>query len=68
MLWADASYNESANDFKARNASMPTVTHEELLDRAVRVGRHVMRHEFSCDVLPFIQALVEGTALDASAQ
>ncbi|WP_437578953.1 hypothetical protein [Sorangium sp. So ce887] len=62
MLWSDAACVESANDFKSRNASRPSVTEEQLLDGAVRAGRHVVLHEFSCDVLPFIQTLVDGEA------
>lgn len=62
MLWSDAASIESADDFKSRNASRPSVTEEELLDGAVRAGRHVALHEFSWDVLSFIQALVDGEA------
>ncbi|WP_437939706.1 hypothetical protein [Sorangium sp. So ce341] len=62
MLWSDAASAESADDFRSRNAPRPSVTEEELLDGAVRAGRHVELHELSCDVLPFIQALVDGEA------
>ncbi|WP_437328146.1 hypothetical protein [Sorangium sp. So ce381] len=62
IVWSDAACVESSNDFKSRNASRPSVTEEELLDGAVRAGRHVALREFSCDVLPFIQALVDGKA------
>ncbi|MGK3994338.1 hypothetical protein [Sorangium sp. So ce1024] len=62
VLWSDAESVESADDFKLRNASRPSVTEEELLDGAVRAGRHVALHEFSCDVLSYIQALTDGKA------
>lgn len=61
-LWSDAECVESAADFKSRNASRPSVTEEELLDGAVRAGRHVALHEFSCDVSSYIQALGGGEA------
>ncbi|WP_437630690.1 hypothetical protein [Sorangium sp. So ce854] len=62
ILWSDAECVDSADDFKLRNASRPSVTEEELLDGAVRAGRHVALHEFSCDVLSYIQALTDGRA------
>ncbi|WP_437964129.1 hypothetical protein WMF04_30990 [Sorangium sp. So ce260] len=62
MLWSDAECVESAEEFKSRNASRPSVTEEELLDGAVRAGRHVALREFSCDVLSYVQALGDGKA------
>ncbi|WP_129573939.1 MULTISPECIES: hypothetical protein [Sorangium] len=62
MLWSDAASVESANDFRSRNASRPSVTEAELLDGAVRAGRHVALHEFAFDVLSFVRALVDGKA------
>ncbi|MGK3996239.1 hypothetical protein [Sorangium sp. So ce1024] len=60
LLWSDAAFGESANEFKIRNSSRPALTREEVLDAAVRVGPHVALRAFSCDVLPLVQALARG--------
>ncbi|MFT3769081.1 MAG: hypothetical protein QM820_26875 [Minicystis sp.] len=60
LLSTEPASVESASAFEARNAARPSVTGEEVLDAAVRVGRHVAVKEFSCDVLPLVQALAQG--------
>lgn len=60
LLWSEAAFGESANEFKNRNSSRPVPTREEVLDAAVRVGPHVALRAFSCDVLPLVQALARG--------